>query len=338
MTLRPSLLAAGLTILCTPAMALDALTFGDFALTLGGGLNLTRARDGDTTSNAYGYLESTLTFSHTVGALTFGAEAYSTIEYDSGTEGRNLAVYDDPLVDLGVWVKSDSFGYLSYSYESSAAGEFCIEAPSSGDNFDHADYVTNGTCPSFDTRSVLYYRSPVFAGGFSIAASYMPKTPFESVNAAEAETSVSLALGYDGKDPSGASLTGSASIERVLSVRGGGPDVTAWQFGISRAKDGWTLGAAAAYINNGDGSSERAIGVSVLRQVNEKLSISAGLNASHSGLDGGDLQETSLSVIGLYQIVPDKVMVDAGLWQIRTDTAGVQSDRTVVGMGISLYF
>ena len=120
-------------------MAFDPLTLGDVALTLGGGLNLTCARNGDTTSNAYGYLESTLTFSRTVGALTFGAEAYSTVEYDSDAEGRNLAVYDDPFVDLGVWIKSDSFGYLSYSYESSAAGELCIEAPSSGDNFDHAD-------------------------------------------------------------------------------------------------------------------------------------------------------------------------------------------------------
>ena len=118
MTFSNTVLAtASLVAFATPSRAFEPLTFGDFSLLLGGGVNLTATHDAETTSNAYGYLESTLAFKYDFGPLTFGIEAYSELEFDSDAEGRNLAVYDDPYVDLGLWIEGESFGYLSYSYE-----------------------------------------------------------------------------------------------------------------------------------------------------------------------------------------------------------------------------
>ena len=166
----------------------------------------------------------------------------------------------------------------------------------------------------------------------------MPATSFDDVDLGEASESASVALGYTGETADGATWTGSFGFEKVLAVNGGGAKATAWQLGINRAKDGWTIGAAAAVTDNGDGTEERAFGLAVLRVVSEKLTLSGGLNLSHSGIGGADLSETSLSLIGLYQIAPDTAMLEAGIWQIRTDDAGARSQRTVVGLGVSLYF
>jgi hypothetical protein len=338
MTHRPLLGAAAAACLCTPAFAFEPLTFGDFSFTPGLGINLTATRDGDTASNAYGYLDGTLVWTHSFGALTFGAEAYSELEYDSDADGRNLTLYDDPYVDLGFWIEGEQFGYLAYSYTGSASDENCIEAPSTGDNFGHADYATVGTCPGFDNRSVLYYKTPDLGHGLSVAVSYMPQTGFEAVDAGEVSESASLALIYAATDASGAEWSGSLGVERALAVEGGGPRPTAWQAGISRIKDGWTLGSALALTDNGDGSKDWGLGLAAQRDFSDKFSLSAGLNRSHSGAAGGDLNETSLSLIGMYSFVPDKVIADVGIWRIHSDDAGSTSDRTVVGAGLSLYF
>lgn len=73
---------------------------------------------------------------------------------------RPLITPTEPYLDPGIWVEGETFGYLAYSYTSSAIGEHCVEAPSTGDNFGSGDYVTVGTCPAFNSRSVLFYRAP----------------------------------------------------------------------------------------------------------------------------------------------------------------------------------
>jgi hypothetical protein len=329
-----ALLALGL---CTsPALAVEPLTFGYFEAVFEGGLNATAVRDRGKTLTS-GYLDFFLTYKQPIGSLTFGAELFSEIVYDSEADPK-LSVLDDPYVDLGIWLEGDRFGYLAYSYTSSAIGEHCIEAPSTGDNFGSSDYVTVGTCPAFDSRSVLFYRTPDLGGGVKVAASYMPETGFESVEPGEAAESASLALILERTDAGGAVWTGSLGVEKVLQVEGGGPRATALQAGLNWAKDGWTFGGAIAVTDNGDGKKERGAGLGLSRDVTEKLSVSLGLNQSQSRAGGADLDETSVALIGMYSFEPDKVILDAGVWHVRSKDAGVADDRTVVGVGFSLYF
>jgi hypothetical protein len=333
----PAFHAALLVLLiASSAEALEPLTFGNAEAIFEGGLNATVVRDDGNTLTS-GYLDFYLTYQQPIGGLTFGAELFSEIVYDSEIDPR-LSLVDNPYVDLGLWLEGERFGYLAYSYTSSAIGEVCIEAPSTGDNFGHGDYVTVGTCPAFDTRSVLFYGSPDLGGGLQIAASYMPETWFENVDTGEATESVSLALFLDRTDDSGAQWTGSLGFEKVLKVEGGGPEAMAYQAGLNRAKDGWTLGGSVALTDNGDGTQDRGLGLGVSRQVTEKFVASLGINHSQSRREGASLDETSVALIGMYSFVPDKVILDGGIWHIRTDDAGVVSDRTVVGVGFSLYF
>lgn len=328
--------ALAATAAATPAGALEPLTFGNLEVVLEGGVNLTAVRDrGDTVTN--GYVDLYLIYRQPVGALTFGAELYGGVTHDSEAD-RRLVVNDDPYIDLGLWLEGERFGYLAWSYTSSAIGEDCIEAPSTGDNFDHGDYVAVGTCPAFDARSVLYYRTPDLGYGLRLGASYMPQSGLESVEDGEAAESISLALLLDRTDAGGAQWTGSLGFERVLAVEGGGPEPTAFQAGLNRASGGWTVGGALALVDNGDGSEDRGLALGVSRQFGEMFSASLGVNDSRSRAGGAQLDETSVALIGMVSFVPDKVLLDGGIWQIRTDDAGVHSDRTVIGLGLSLYF
>jgi hypothetical protein len=328
--------AMGLTLLGTPAFAREPLTFGPFETTIEGGLNATVVRDrGDTLTS--GYLDLYLIFRQPIGNLTFGAELYSELVYD-GEADRKLSMLDDPYVDLGFWLEGDRFGYLAFSYTSSAIGEHCIEAPSTGDNFGQGDYVTVSTCPAFDARSVLFFRTPDLGNGLKFAISYMPRTTFESVEVGEAAESASVALILDHTDAGGAQWTGSLGFETVLQVEGGGPKATAVQAGLNWAKAGWTVGGAVTTTDNGDGTYDLAVGAGVSQELTASFTASLGLNHSRSRQSGANLDETSVALIGMYGFVPDKVIADAGVWRIRTDDAGVVDDRTVVGIGFSLYF
>jgi hypothetical protein len=249
-----------------------------------------------------------------------------------------LPVNDDPYIDLGLSLKGEKFGYLAYSYTSSAIGEHCIEAPSTGDNFGQADYVTVGTCPAFDTRSVFFYRTPELGHGLKLAVSYMPETGFESVEAGDVAQSASVALILEQTDTAGAEWTGSLGVEKVLKVECGGPEATAFQAGLNRAKDGWTIGGAVAIIDNGDGTEDQGWGLGVSREINEKLTVSLGVDHSQSRSDGENLDETSVAIVGMYSVVPDKLILDGGLWQVRSTDEGVRDDRLVVGIGLSLSF
>ena len=166
----------------------------------------------------------------------------------------------------------------------------------------------------------------------------MPETRFDSVKAGEASESLSMGLAYDHTDAAGAQWTGSLGLETVLAVAAVGPKPTAFQAGLNRAKDGWTIGGALALTDNDDGTQDRGYGFGFSRQVTEKLSVSLGVNRSESRAGGARLDESSLALIGLYMFVPDRVMVDAGIWQINSSSAGARGNRTVVGLGMSLYF
>jgi hypothetical protein len=332
--LFPTCLACVLT--ASPALSLEPLTFGSFEATFEGGLNATVVRDDGETLTS-GYLDFYLIYQQPVGSLTFGAELFSEIVYDSEVDPA-LSIVDDPYIDLGLWLEGEGFGYLAYSYTSSAIGEHCIEAPSTGDNFGHGDYVTVGTCPAFDTRSVLFYRTPDLGRGLQVAASYMPETGFESIEVGQAAESISLALILDRTDGSDAQWTGSIGVEKVLSVEGGGPKATAYQVGLNWAKDDWTLGGSAAVTDNGDGTRDRGLGLGASRDFDDKFTASLGVNHSQSRAGGANLDETSVALIGMYSFVPDKVILDGGVWRIRSDDAGVVDDRTVTGLGFSLYF
>jgi hypothetical protein len=316
--------------------ALEPLTFGNFQATFEGGLNATVVRDDGNTLTS-GYLDFYLIYQQPVGDLTFGAELFSEIVYDSEVEPE-LSLADNPYVDVGLWLEGEKFGYLAYSYTSSAIGEHCIEAPTTGDNFAHADYVAVSTCPAFDTRSVLFYRTPDLSQGLQIAATYMPDTGLESVDAGDAAESVSLALILDRTDDTGAQWTGSIGFEKVLKVEGGGPRATAYQAGLNWTRNGWTLGGSVAVTDNGDGTRDRGMGLGVSRDLSDKFTASLGVNHSQSRADGARLDETSVALIGMYSFVPDKVILDGGIWRIRSDDAGVVDDRTVIGFGASLYF
>jgi hypothetical protein len=333
---RPVAVAA-VAVWASHAFAFEALTFGDFTLTPEVGANLMFVRDTAMEDSTIGYLDLTLVWSREVGNLTFGLEAFSEIIVDTADD-QAIKLIDDPYVDLGLWLEGERFGYLAYSYTSSAIGEHCIEAPTTGDNVGGADYVTVGTCPAFDTRSVLFYRTPNLGGGLKLAASFMPETGFESVEDGKAASSASMALIYEREASGGAAWTGSLGMETVLSVEGGCPKAVAYQAGLNWAKDGWIIGGAAALTDNGDGTEDRGFGLGVSREVTEKLTLSTSLNISRSRADGGLLDETSLAVIGMYSFVPDKVIADMGIWQVRGDDAGVKSSRSVISIGLNLYF
>lgn len=328
-------LPAALCCLSSPALAWDPVLYGDFSLQFSGGVNLTATRHAETVRTAYGYFDSTLTWTHEYEALTFGAELYSMVEFDNNFVGENLAVYGDPYVDVGLWVESESFGFLSYSNQSSAIGEICVEAPSSGDNFGHADYITHGTCPSFDTRSVLYYKSLDLGGGYNVSASYTPNSGMERVDIGAPATSASMAISFDLTDAHGANWTGSFGVEKVLSVDGGGAQATAWQAGVNWAKNGVIVGGAVAFTDLGDGTNDSGIGFAVESDFSDKFGASLGVNWSQSA--SGET-ETSLSAIAMYSVVPDKVIIDAGVWYLHSDDGGGEDTRTILGIGASIYF
>lgn len=333
---RILIMACVATVAAPSASAFEPLTFGDLQVTLEGGANLTAVRDrGETLTG--GYLDLYVVYSRSFDRLSFGAELFGELIYDSEADPR-LSLLDDPYVDLGVWLEGERFGYLAYSYTSSAIGEQCIEAPTTGDNFGPADHVTVGTCPAFDARSVLFYRTPELGGGLKLAVSYMPETGFETIDPGEAAESLSVALVLDRTDANGPQWTGSLGVETVLQVEGGGPKATAFQAGLNWAKDGWTVGGAFALTDNGDGTEDPGLGLGLSRQVSDRLTASLGLNHSRSRSGGADLDETSVALIGMYSFVPDKVILDGGIWQVRSVDAGVSEGRTVLGLGFSLYF
>jgi hypothetical protein len=335
--MNPSHLATlALVLSAKPTLAFEPMTFGNFEATFEGALNATVVRDRGKTLTS-GYLDFYLTYEQPIGALTFGTELFSEIVHDSEAE-RELSINDDPYIDLGLWLEGEQFGYLAYSHTSSAIGEHCIEAPTTGDNFAHGDYVTVGACPAFDGRSVLFYRTPDLGQGLKIAVSYMPETGFESVEPGEAAESASVALILERTDASGAEWTGSLGVETVLKVEGGGPKAIAFQAGLNRAKDGWIIGAALAITDNGDGTRDRGYGLAVSRAVTDQFTASLGLNHSLSRADGARLDETSVALIGMYSFVPDEVILDGGIWHVRSEEAGVVDDRMVLGLGFSLYF
>jgi hypothetical protein len=328
--------AIALCVVAPPAVAFEPLTFGDLKLTPEIGANLTLVRDGDTVDSETGYLDLTLLWQREIGGLTFGVELFSEVAID--LQGDPKVDLVRPHIDPGLWIEGERFGYLAWSYTSSAIGEHCVEAPTAGDNFAQGDYVTVGTCPAFDTRSNLFYRTPDLGNGVKVAVSYMPQTGIESVEAGEAAESASVALILDRTDATGAQWTGSLGAERVFRVEGGGPEATAFQAGLNWAKDGWTLGGSVAVTDNGDRTQDRGLALGVSRDVSDKFTASLGINHSQSRADGARLDETSVALIGMYSFVPDKVILDGGIWHIRSDDAGVTDVRTVVGLGLSLYF
>lgn len=325
--------------LCLPSAAAgaDPLTFGDFTLVPEVGFKMTHSRNGNTENAASGYVGLTLTWQRQIGGLTFGTELYSEFGYGSA-EDPGFFLVDDPVVDPGFWVVADRFGYLAFSHTSSAIGEHCIEAPTTGDNFAQGDYVTVGTCPAFDTRAVLYYRTPDLGGGVKLAFSYMPETRVESVEAGEVGESSSVAAILERELPSGATITASFGVERAFAVEGGGPRPMAWQTGLNWAQDGWTLGGAAALTDNGDGTCDRGFGIGVSRAATDRLTLSLGANRSESRAGGARLDETSVALIGMYTIVPDRLLIDGGIWRIWSDDGGLREERTVLGIGLSLTF
>lgn len=321
------------------AHAFEDLEFGEVTIDPGFALNLTATNGPEgMRRGAYGYLDLAVTWERKIGDLTFGAELYGSVEGDKEAEGRKFYVYDDPYVDLGLWIEGERFGYLAYTYTSSAIGEHCIEAPTTGDNFGVGDHVTVATCPSFDARSVLFYRTPDLIPGLQLAASYMPATRFEGVDAKESAESTSVALLLDRTDARDAQWTGSVGMEKVLKIEGGGPEPTAFQAGLNWSKDDLTLGGALSAIDNGDGTESRGYGLGISQEIGEKLALSLGVNHSESRADKADLDETSVALIGMYSVVPDKVILDGGIWRVASDDAGVSAANTYASVGLSLYY
>lgn len=319
-----------------PATAFEDMTFGNAAIATGGALNVTIEKSED--ASTYGYLDGTLTFERAWSGLTFGAELYASLEYDDEADGDKLYIYDDPYIDPGLWLEGERFGYLAYSYTSSAIGEHCIEAPSAGDNFGHSDHLTVGTCPSWDSLSTLFYRTPELTHGLKFAVSYMAETALEHADEGEAAEGVSAALIYDQADRSGAAWNGSFGFEKVLEMKGGGAKPTSWQAGLSREANGWAIGIAANLTVNGDGTRDKAFGLGVQRQVNDHLRASIGYNRSESRATGAELDENSMSVLAAWHFVPDEVILDGGVWFTRSDSLGIGSNDTTVAIGFSYYF
>lgn len=171
-----------------------------------------------------------------------------------------------------------------------------------------------------------------------LAVSFMPETGFESVEPGETAESASVALILDRTSEDGTVWTGSLGVEKVLKVEGGGSEAAAFQVGLNRATNGWTLGGAVALTDNGDGTRDRGVSLGVIRDVSDKLAVSIGVNRSVSHTFGADLTETSVTLIWMVPLVTDKVFADAGLWRIRSVDAGASNDRAIVGLGLSLYF
>jgi hypothetical protein len=331
--LAAAVMAAAVVGAPVRALAFDPLTFGNFELTVEGGLDASAVRDsGDMTTS--GSLDLTLAYRVTRGPLTFGASVAGGMHHDS-TATRRFAVNDDPYLDPGFWIEGDAFGYLAVSDSSSAIGEHCVEAPATGDNFGHADHISISTCPAFDTRSVLYYRTPDLGRGVKVAVSVMPDTGFESVGDGEAATALSAALIVDRQTPDGITWTGSLGVEAVQRVAGGGPTPFAVQAGLNMDRDGWQMGGAIALTDNGNGTDDLAFGLGLRRDLTPRLSASIGLNAARSHADGIRKDEASLAVIAMYSFVPDKLSVEAGLWQVRATS---EASRTIVGLGLSASF
>lgn len=333
----PTLLA--LLLLAAPqASAVEPVKLGPLTLVLDGTLHATALYGSDTrevsTSTPHD-LTAALGYLAPIGDLTFGLGVSVDVDYDSEAEQSDRLTLSDP--DPAIYLQGDRFGKLAYSLTSTASGENCVEAPSAGENFWSTDYVTNGTCPSFDSRSVLYYQTPALSGGVALAVSYMPDWG-EEVDDGDAEEDVSIAMVYAATGANGAEWSASLGYERVLSIKGEGSPSDSYQAGINRTKDIWTVGASAALTDFDDSGQDSAIGLGVLCQLTERWQASLDANWSRSTADGADLTETSLSAIAAYAILQDRFLVDFGLWQLNARDAGAQSDKILAGVGLTLIF
>ena len=196
-------------------------------------LAFTLSAERDPGVSDFASLTATLTRTGQIGGLTFGAEAGVGLEYDSTAEDE---VYRT-VPDWGLWLEGERFGTLSLSYASSAVGETCVGPPGGSDNFGLDAIALVGTCPSYDTRTLLYYVTPAL-GRWRLAASYMPDR-FGVVEEGDAEESVAAALIYQDLDAEGVDgWSGTLGVEKVLAVYGEDAEPTAWQAGLARARDG----------------------------------------------------------------------------------------------------
>ena len=207
-----------------------------------------------------------------------------------------------------------------------------------GQNFAADQFVGMGTCPSFDSRSTFYYKTPDLGGGFSVALSFMP-TFGQDVKSGEAEEDASIALVYAATAADGAKWTASTGFERVLEVKGGGPTSDSWQAGVNRAKAGWTIGAAAAMTTfDQHAGKESALGIGVVRDLTDRWQASLGANWSNSTYDGADLTETSVALIASYSVIVKRLAVNFGLWQVETEDQGTTVQDTRLGTGLTFSF
>jgi hypothetical protein len=326
--------AAG-TAFATPSFAFETLKFGAFALDLKGELESVAMQDGVEDESTF---ENKLTMSlalsskHDIGGLTFGTQIKAKAVADDSKS--DVFVLKDPTWKLTL--KGDRFGTLSLNDASSASGENCVQAASVGDIFDLTDHIDNTACPEYDDATVLYYQTPELAGGYQIAASYMTDA-FGGLSKGDAERAISLGLTYAGAG-FGGDISASLGVEHVLSVKGSTVTMTAWQAGVNLEKADWLYGAALGYTDFSNGDQSLGAQVAVTRKVSDGLDVGLGLNWSNTTEDGDTKRETSLGVVAEYVLLEDHLTADAGLWQIQTDEAGVGSNDTVFGVGLTVEF
>jgi hypothetical protein len=320
------------------AQAISKLEFGPFTLALNGTLHTTAlygTNEGNTQLSSPNDLTAALGFLHQIGDLTFGFGLSIDVYYDIEA-GPDALTVSDP--GPAIYLKGPRFGMLAFNLTSSASGTNCVEEPSAGQNFAADQFVGMGTCPSFDSRSTFYYKTPDLGGGFSVALSYMPKFG-QNVESGEAEEDASIALVYAATAADGAKWTASTGFERVLDVKGGGPTSDSWQAGVNRAKAGWTIGAAAAMTTfDQNAGKESALGIGVVRDLTDRWQASLGANWSNSTYDGADLTETSVALIASYGVIAKRLAVNFGLWQVETEDQGTTVQDTRLGTGLTFSF
>ncbi len=320
------------------ARAISKLEFGPFTLALNGTLHTTAlygTNEGNTQLSSPNDLTAALGFLHQIGDLTFGLGLSIDVYYDIEA-GPDALTVSDP--GPAIYLKGPQFGMLAFNLTSSASGTNCVEEPSAGQNFAAEQFVGMGTCPSFDSRSTFYYKTPDLGEGFSVALSYMP-TLGKDVEPGEAEEDASIALVFAATAADGAKWTASTGFERVLEVNGGGPTSDTWQAGVNRTKAGWTVGGAAALTTfDQNAGKESALGIGVVHNLNARWQASLGGNWSSSTYDGADLTQTSVAIIASYSVNAKRLAANFGLWQVETEDRGVTSHDTRFGTGLTFSF
>lgn len=242
---------------------------------------------------------------------------------------------DFPTAEFGIG--SDRWGTVTVWDASGALDNACVTPAAGSTHFGTEDLLAVSTCGGYADGKVLRYDTPSL-NGFTVSVSAMDDLLGDAA-AGDVDQSVAVAVAYEGVLGE-ATLRGSIGFDHATSIAGapGDPLPTAIQAGVNLDWRGWTLGLAGQVeVGSADGDS-RAAGVGVGKEVVEGLTVSAEIAGAQYTDAGDQITEIGGGATIEYALIPDRVLVDAGVNAVHRTGPAIDVTVYQVGAGVSVIF